>query len=194
MVTWLKRTSQKLFAYLTADVQHFELPAQGNENTFYIEDGNARLYTLKDLPDTFEQVCMKILQVLPKNKDVIFSTDMYVEGSVKSQERMRRGISERLILEGVQTRRPADFKSFLLNENNKAHRERSLQVTACVVFLLPHMKRVNYRVAQWKRVTSRNHSLRTRPAWMGIDNQRPLEPVWSEELYFLLYGGNPVRE
>ncbi|KAG1700947.1 hypothetical protein GQR58_005063 [Nymphon striatum] len=75
-----------------------------------------------------------------------------------------------------------------------AKTDKSLQVTACVVFLLPHMKRVNYRVAQWKRVTSRNHSLRTRPAWMGIDNQRPLEPVWSEELYFLLYGGNPVRE
>lgn len=92
---------------------------RATEKTFYIEDGNARLYTLKDLPATFELVCLKILQQLPKGKDVLFSTDMYVPGSVKSQERMRRGVSERLILEGVKTRRPADFKSFLLNEDNK---------------------------------------------------------------------------
>ncbi|KAG1666470.1 Adenylate cyclase type 8 [Nymphon striatum] len=107
-----KTDKSKVVAYLTADVQHFELPAQGNEHTFYIEDGNARLYTLKDLLDTFEQVCMKILQVLPKAHllpllplphlhDVWLSKTQFVRQKQQIELDMRIGIHSGAVLCGV---------------------------------------------------------------------------------------------
>ena len=50
---------------------------------------------------------------------VIFSTDMYIEGSVKAVERSRRGVGEKLILSGGKTKRPQDWKVFLANDDNK---------------------------------------------------------------------------
>ena len=50
---------------------------------------------------------------------VIFSTDMYKEDSVKSMERNRRGSSEKLLLQVENKKKPADWKNFLTNEDNK---------------------------------------------------------------------------
>ena len=47
-----------------------------------------------------------------QNINVIFSTNMYQEDSVKSMERNRRGSSEKLLLQGENTKTPADWKSF----------------------------------------------------------------------------------
>lgn len=48
-------------------------------------------------------------------KHFIFSTD-----SIKVQERLRRGLSERFIVQGTATREPQqDFKLFLGDEENK---------------------------------------------------------------------------
>ena len=52
-------------------------------------------------------------------KDFIFSTDSYYPDSIKSQERLRRGYSQKLIVDGPATRKPVDFKLFLANEENK---------------------------------------------------------------------------
>ena len=92
-----------------------KLPSQGadRKKVLFIDDGNARLYTLKDLPETFEKINLKIIEQLPRD-DVIFSTDKYITNFVKSQERARRGTSDKLLI-GLNTRRPVDFKAFLLN-------------------------------------------------------------------------------
>ena len=50
-------------------------------------------------------ICAVVLQVL--------------QDSIKSQERLRRGSSAKIILEGINTRKPADFKVFLQNDDNK---------------------------------------------------------------------------
>ena len=81
-----------MVAYLASDVEPAASPHQDGK-TFFIDDGNARLHALKDRPDTFQLISLKLLQQLPRN-DVLFSTDMYIDVSVKSQ-------------------------AFLLNENNK---------------------------------------------------------------------------
>ena len=52
-------------------------------------------------------------------KNFIFSTDSYHPYSIKVTERLRRGCSERLLLDGSATRRPADWKLFLNNDQNK---------------------------------------------------------------------------
>ena len=57
--------------------------------------------------------------MIPKNQDVIFSTDMYSTDSIKSQERERRGSSEKFLISGPNIRRPADWKLFLSNDENK---------------------------------------------------------------------------
>jgi hypothetical protein len=114
-----KTNKATLVHYLTRDVTETRLPTSAAGETLFIEDGNANIHTLKDLPPTFKHICLKVLDQLSYKPDVVFSTDMYVEGSVKTQERLRRGCSEKLLLEGVDTRKPADFKLFLQNDDNK---------------------------------------------------------------------------
>ena len=53
-----------------------------------------------------------------KNTDVVFSTDMYYPESIKTVERRRRGCAETLVLHGEMTKRPADGKALLTNNEN----------------------------------------------------------------------------
>ena len=62
---------------------------------------------------------MKVLDQMVAKKNFIFSTDSYQPDSIKAQERIRRGCSEKLILQGMSPTKPADFKVFLSNEQNK---------------------------------------------------------------------------
>ncbi|CAL8311209.1 unnamed protein product [Merluccius merluccius] len=52
-------------------------------------------------------------------KHFVFSTDSYHDDSVKAQERLRRGVSQRYVIGSPATRKPSDFKLFLANEENK---------------------------------------------------------------------------
>ena len=60
--------------------------------------------------------------------DVIFSTDMYVEGSAKGTERTYRGCGERLFIQGENTKRPSNWKSCLTNEDNKKQLEQAMRM------------------------------------------------------------------
>jgi hypothetical protein len=114
-----KTNKATLLHYLTSDVSEASLPTSAAGTTIFIEDGNATFHSLKDIPPTFKHICLKVLNQLGHKPDLIFSTDMYVKNSIKSQERLRRGCSEKIILEGINTRKPADFKLFLGNDENK---------------------------------------------------------------------------
>ena len=76
-------------------------------------------YQLKQIPSNFEQICEKIYGMATCQEDVIVSTDIYTDTSVKSLERKRRGSGDKLILKGKKTKRPSDWKSFLTNSENK---------------------------------------------------------------------------
>ncbi len=58
---------------------------------------------LKQIWKKFEQISLKLFDTLPTHSDVVFSTDMQRENSVKSNERHRRGVGQRL-LKGPQTK------------------------------------------------------------------------------------------
>jgi len=107
-----KTNKAKLVHCLTSDVLEASLPTSAAGKTVFIEDDNASFPSLKDLPPTFKHICLKVLNQLGHNPDVMFSTDMYVKDSIKSQEYLYHGCSEKIILEGVNTRKPAD-KLFL---------------------------------------------------------------------------------
>ncbi|XP_063959228.1 uncharacterized protein LOC135154916 [Lytechinus pictus] len=89
------------------------------EDALYIQDGNALFHALENLPPTFGQICLQVLDQMVAKKNFVFSTDSYHVDSIKSQERLRRGFSQRFIVEGPATRKPSDFKLFLANEENK---------------------------------------------------------------------------
>ena len=61
----------------------------------------------------------KIFDLIPKNADFIFSTDMYHEHSIKSMERSRCSCGETLLSKGENTRKARDWKKFLSNADNK---------------------------------------------------------------------------
>lgn len=107
-----------------ADMLHFLMEDNTQDVSYpkdalYIQDGMALFYVLANLPQTFGGICLQVLDNMVSKKNFIFSTDCYELDSIKAQERMRRGCSEKFIVDGPATRRPADFKLFLTNEQNK---------------------------------------------------------------------------
>ena len=65
---------------------------------------------------------------------------MYYKLSVKSQERMRRGESDKFLIRGPKTRRPPDFKNFLNNSENKIQLFKLLLNTWKTKNAAPHVK------------------------------------------------------
>jgi hypothetical protein len=90
------------FHYLTKDVENASLPSY--ETTLIVEDGNA-VFHMRDVPGNFKQICQRIFNMMGKTSDVVFSTDMYLPGSVKAVERRRRGCGEKFIIQRERTKR-----------------------------------------------------------------------------------------
>jgi hypothetical protein len=103
--------------YLIKGVDNAALPSSGT--TLVVEDGNAVLYYMREVPGNFKEICQKMLDMMVKTSDVVFSTDMYHVDSVKAVERRKRGCGEKLIIQGEMTKRPSDWKAFLTNDANK---------------------------------------------------------------------------
>ena len=55
------------------------------------------------------------------NKNFVFSTDSHDKYSMKAQDRLRRGSSQKLRIDSSATRKPPDMKTFLKNDQNKEH-------------------------------------------------------------------------
>ena len=88
-------------------------------DSLYIQEGNALFHALDNLPPTFGAICLQVLHQTVAKKNFVFSTDSYHADFIKPQERLRRGFSQRYIIEGQATRKPVDFKLFVSNEENK---------------------------------------------------------------------------
>ena len=112
-----KTDKAKLMHHLVDRRPDDELPKILDE-TIFIEDGNAMVHALKKLPSTFKQTIFKIADQLKHKRNLVFSTDSYLQSSIKSQERMRRGESQKLII-NENTTMPASFPEFLRNPENK---------------------------------------------------------------------------
>ena len=58
--------------------------APQDSTVLLIEDGNALFHSIKEIPGNFRQISEKLFSMTSQKVDVIFSTDMYKEDSVKS--------------------------------------------------------------------------------------------------------------
>ena len=112
-----KTDKSKGLHYLSKDVDTADVPPQ--DTTMIIEDGNALYYYMREVPNNFKEISYKVFEVMGKNSDVVFSTDMYLPASIKAMERQRRGCGEKRIIKGEMTRKPANWKEFLTNAENK---------------------------------------------------------------------------
>ena len=74
------------------------IDAPSDEDTLTIIDGNAVFHSITQVHTTFRQICVKVLEMMPKKSSFVFSTDMYLDGSIKSMERQRRGTGEKINL------------------------------------------------------------------------------------------------
>ena len=109
-----KTDKSKGFHYLTKHIDSDELPPA---NTTLVQDGNALFHCMKQIPANFSDISVALFDMLPKCGDVIFSTDMYYKNSTK--ERQQRGRGEKLLIQGISTKKPADWNIFLKNSDNK---------------------------------------------------------------------------
>ena len=115
---FLNKTNKAIgMKLITKDMEDNTPPA--SEKTLLVIDGNAIYHSMTEIPDTLKGACEKVYQCIPKTSDVIFSTDMYTKHSVKSLERERRGSGEKLLVKGPAIKRPANWKGFLSNDDNK---------------------------------------------------------------------------
>ena len=105
------------YQYLVKEIEDALLPPP--DETLIIEDGHALFYCMKEVPGNFCQISNKVFDSMPKTSDVIFSTDMYKENSIKENECQRRECWEKLLIKGGHTKQPADWKLFLTNSDNK---------------------------------------------------------------------------
>ena len=86
----LKTSKSKEFTYLRKELGDFTMPSDAK--TLNVEDGNEVFYCMKEVPATFKQICEKIYDISIVGKtDLLFSTDMCTENSIKSLERTIRG-------------------------------------------------------------------------------------------------------
>lgn len=90
------------------------------KDAFFIQDGNAFFHMMNNLPPTFGEIYLQLLDLMSSKQHFVFSTDCYKPDSIKAQERLRRGFSDQYIFNGPYTRKPRDSRTFLGNEMNKS--------------------------------------------------------------------------
>ncbi|XP_068200377.1 uncharacterized protein [Palaemon carinicauda] len=85
-----KTNKATILHYLMEEFNQDELPYP--KDALFIQDGMALLHVLSNLPPTCGEICLQILDQMIAKKHFLFSTDSYFPGSIKAQERLRRGI------------------------------------------------------------------------------------------------------
>ncbi|XP_068228658.1 uncharacterized protein [Palaemon carinicauda] len=91
-----KTNKATILHYLMEEFNQDELPYP--KDALFIQDGMALLHVLSNLPPTCGEICLQILDQMIAKKHFLFSTDSYFPGSIKAQERLRRGSSSQALL------------------------------------------------------------------------------------------------
>ena len=96
-----------------------DIPAS-NSSSAYILDLVAFFHSVREIPDTYEQLIWKLLKTIPTNYHrVDIVADSYRENSIKSSERNSRGNIVKVMIKSEKSKVPRDFKEFLRNGENK---------------------------------------------------------------------------
>ena len=114
---FFNKTNKASMLHALVEISDEEIPFPSD--AICIMDGNALFHSLTNLAPTMGGICKQILRAMVGKHDFVFSTDSYHEDSIKTHERIRRGISQKYIVDGPATKKPTEFKLFLSNDENK---------------------------------------------------------------------------
>ena len=86
-----------------------------------IVDLMAHICTMVGIPDTFGDMAMKQMESLPKGcrRYNVVADVYYTDRFFKTAERIQRGVGEKYIVKGSNTKIPIKFYQFLTNGMNK---------------------------------------------------------------------------
>ena len=89
-------------------------------HTAFIVDFMALVRTMSQLPETFEELALKLVQHIPKGYHRIdLVADCYLSNSIKDAERAKRGQSTKILVKSTKSKIPREFSKFLANGENK---------------------------------------------------------------------------
>ena len=122
-------------------------PLINKENTVYVIVLMAAVHAIRELPNTFEDLAFNIIKIIPsgyKQVDIVADTykvnivadtykvnivadtykvnivaDTYKVNSIKSSERSKPGLSEKILITSSKSKIPREFSKFLDNNENK---------------------------------------------------------------------------
>ena len=101
-------------------------PLINKENTVYVIDLMAAVHTIRELSNTFEDLAFNIIKIIPSGyKQVYIVADTYKVNSIKSSERSKRGLSEKILITSSKSKIPREFSKLL---NNNANKKRMIEV------------------------------------------------------------------
>ena len=104
---FLTKTNKASRFHALVEISEEELPFP--RDAICIMDGNALFHSLTNLAPTMGGICKQILRAMVDKHDFVFSTDSYHEDSIKTYEKIRRGISQKYIIDGPATKNPTDL-------------------------------------------------------------------------------------
>ena len=120
MVQCGKLTKSNLGKKVLSRLTDETTPVFEKGSTAVIVDFMALVRTITQVPDTFEDLAMKLISFLPKGfKRIDLVADSYLQNSIKDAERANRGQSSRIILKSALSKIPREFSKFLSNGENK---------------------------------------------------------------------------
>ena len=98
-----------------------EQPEIVKEDTVYIVDLMAVVRTIREVPNTFEELAFNIVKSFPSGyKRIDIVADIYLENSIKTSERGKRGESEKILIKSSKSKIPPEFSKFPSNGENKS--------------------------------------------------------------------------
>ena len=99
----------------------------------YVVDLMALVRVQSNIPVTYEELSLQLFKSIPQGyKRVDIVADTYRQQSIKDPECMKRGCSERVIVQSAKSRIPRNFSQFLQNGNNKMCLIELVLTTKCV--------------------------------------------------------------
>ena len=118
--TMRKTNKCDLMKLILQSTNNAEAPKIKEQNSVYIIDLMAAIRTVREIPDTFQDLAFKIIKSIPTGyKRVDIVADSYWPNSIKTSERTKRGLSEKILIKSSKAKIPREFSKFLSSSENK---------------------------------------------------------------------------
>lgn len=116
----MRKTSKSKLANKILSQSNEQTHAVEKEHTVYIVDLMALVRVISEIPETFEDLALKVISTIPKGyRRIDIVADCYWENSIKDAERAKRGTATKIILRSANAKVPREFTKFLSCGENK---------------------------------------------------------------------------